>query len=222
MVLDHLVVSKMGSKGETLLKAGELDDILRFGSEELFSNDQAEDKEIQYDDETVNKLLDRSQLADDEETDHAQNDFLQHFKVATFVANLESKPSEDSSKPSEDSSTYWERLLKDKWEEYCKEQQDSAKTTLGKGKRMRNKVVYTEDLCLEDALSDEEWEQDFPTDDSGSEEDPAIVPQPPQPEGKPKKKKKDKGRCLFSEVIDFSSDSDGRGGQESPSAWIWM
>jgi hypothetical protein len=38
MMLDHIVVKKMGTKGETLLAAGELDDILKFGTEEIFSD----------------------------------------------------------------------------------------------------------------------------------------------------------------------------------------
>lgn len=42
MMLDHLVVKKMGTRGETLLAAGELDDILRFGTEEIFAEDKKE------------------------------------------------------------------------------------------------------------------------------------------------------------------------------------
>ena len=45
MMLDHIVVKKMGTRGETLLAAGELDDILRFGTEEIFAEEKAEGKE---------------------------------------------------------------------------------------------------------------------------------------------------------------------------------
>jgi len=44
MMLDHLVVKKMGTRGETLLQAGELDDILRFGTEEIFAEDKKEEE----------------------------------------------------------------------------------------------------------------------------------------------------------------------------------
>ena len=66
MMLTHLVVrAGLGSKtGQTLLSKQEMDDILRFGTQELFEAvDEEKDKTrgIFYDDAAIDTLLDRSQ-----------------------------------------------------------------------------------------------------------------------------------------------------------------
>lgn len=61
MMLTHLVVRPgMGSKNANFSKQ-ELDDILRFGTEELFKEDEGkEDEAIHYDEKAVRELLDRT------------------------------------------------------------------------------------------------------------------------------------------------------------------
>ena len=61
MMLTHLVVRPgMGGKSANFTKQ-ELDDILRFGTEELFKSDEGKEEEaIHYDDKAVEELLDRS------------------------------------------------------------------------------------------------------------------------------------------------------------------
>lgn len=66
MMLTHLVVRPgMGGKGANFTKQ-ELDDILRFGTEELFKEDTGkEDEAIHYDDKAVGELLDRTKEGND-------------------------------------------------------------------------------------------------------------------------------------------------------------
>ena len=106
MMLTHLVVrAGLGSKtGQTLLSKQEMDDILRFGTKELFEAvDEEKDKTrgIFYDDAAIETLLDRSQegivagcwshhtrlivpLLGLEEKEDAANEYLGSFKVARF------------------------------------------------------------------------------------------------------------------------------------------
>ena len=66
MMLTHLVVQPgMSGGNKANLSKKEIDDILRFGTEELFNQDDPEDPEsgndIVYDDAAISQLLDRSQ-----------------------------------------------------------------------------------------------------------------------------------------------------------------
>ena len=67
MMLTHLVVQPGMNQqgGKSNLSKKEIDDILKFGTEELFNdeaNDEGESKDdIVYDDKAVSALLDRSQ-----------------------------------------------------------------------------------------------------------------------------------------------------------------
>lgn len=65
----------------------ELDDILKFGTEELFKDeeeDEGSECRIVYDDQAIEKLLDRSQEGQ-EEKEIAMNEYLSSFKVATYT-----------------------------------------------------------------------------------------------------------------------------------------
>lgn len=85
MMLTHLVVRPgMGGKGANFTKQ-ELDDILRFGTEELFKEDEGkEDEAIHYDDRAVEELLDRSKEGIEQKENWA-NEYLSSFKVASYV-----------------------------------------------------------------------------------------------------------------------------------------
>ena len=61
----------------------ELDDILKFGTEDLFKDSGEEDR-IVYDDGAILKLLDRTQEGQ-EEREVAMNEYLSSFKVATYT-----------------------------------------------------------------------------------------------------------------------------------------
>ena len=87
MMLTHLVVrSGLGSSGQPTLSKRELDDILKFGAEDLFKVDgEAEEgKGIVYDDKAIDVLLDRSQVGEDTgpgDINMLANEYLGSFKV---------------------------------------------------------------------------------------------------------------------------------------------
>lgn len=94
MLLTHLVVrAGIGQKGPSMSKT-ELDDVLRWGTEDLFKEDEgtSDDKNehaIIWDDDAVEALLDRSvgdepQKPDGEKKDWT-NEYLSSFKVAQYV-----------------------------------------------------------------------------------------------------------------------------------------
>jgi len=176
MILEHLVVGRL--KTQAGLNQEELDDILRYGAQELFadSNDEAvRARQIHYDDAAIERLLDRAQvasedaLADEEE----ENGFLKAFKVANFEyvdeEEAEAARAEEARKQAEadrkfaevtaaERAQYWDNLLKEKYEE---QHIVEERTELGKGKRSRKQVVSVEedDLAgLADVSSDDEEE----------------------------------------------------------------
>lgn len=154
MMLDHIVVKKMNTKGEAPFKAGELDDILRFGTAELFSEDAKEKEEdsstgIHYDDAAVDKLLDRSQESTDEpeQNNKVQNEYLNSFKVANYP-----QPQAPENQEATPDSDFWNKLLK---ERYTKEKHAGLTQDLGPRRSRRSVSYCEEDLIVDD---DEDWE----------------------------------------------------------------
>ncbi|XP_047328868.1 CHD3-type chromatin-remodeling factor PICKLE-like isoform X2 [Impatiens glandulifera] len=168
MVLEHLVVGKLKSQN---INQEELDDIIRYGSKELFAdeNDEAgKSRQIHYDDAAIDRLLDREQAGDDENTvdEEEEDGFLKAFKVANYkyIDEVE-KEKEDEEKydPAEDSSavnnpertSYWEELLKDCYDGHKVEESNA----MGKGKRSRKQMLPVEEddfAGMEDVSSDGE------------------------------------------------------------------
>jgi len=145
MMLEYLVVEKMGSKGETKLKKGELDEILRFGSEDLFKQDGAR-QGISYDDEAIDKLLDRSDIAQIAR-EQSQNEYLNSFKVAEY---------NDAVEMDDDKDDFWSDLLSAPFEASKSSQKQK---TLGKGKRVRQNINYsTNQVILETDADVEDWQ----------------------------------------------------------------
>ncbi|CAA0841965.1 CHD3-type chromatin-remodeling factor PICKLE [Striga hermonthica] len=165
MVLEHLVVGKLKTQN---INQEELDDIIRYGSQELFADDNNElvkSRQIQYDNTAIDRLLNREQIGDEDASleDEEEDEFLKAFKVANFeyveeglsegtpVTEEENKTSVNNS----ERASYWEDLLRDKYEVH-KVEEFSA---MGKGKRSRKQVVSVEedDLAeLEDMATDGE------------------------------------------------------------------
>jgi chromodomain-helicase-DNA-binding protein 4 len=96
MLLTHLVVrAGIGQKGPAMSK-NELDDVLRWGTEELFKDDEGGDEKksnehaIIWDDEAVDALLDRvtgeePKTSGTGEKKDWTNEYLSSFKVAQYV-----------------------------------------------------------------------------------------------------------------------------------------
>ncbi|KAI4337260.1 hypothetical protein L6164_015699 [Bauhinia variegata] len=169
MVLEHLVVGRLKAQN---INQEELDDIIRYGSTELFAdeNDEAgKSRQIHYDDTAIDRLLDRDQVGDEEATldDEEEDGFLKAFKVANFeyIDKAEAAAEEEAARKKAmenastvtptDRSNYWEELLKDRYEVHKHEEFNS----MGKGKRSRKMInsVEEDDLAgLEDISSEEE------------------------------------------------------------------
>lgn len=87
MLLTHLVV-RAGNQAKTqAMSKSELDDVLRWGTEELFKEEEGEGNEqnkIVWDDEAVDALLHRAGEADKEtgEKKDWANDYLSSFKAS--------------------------------------------------------------------------------------------------------------------------------------------
>ncbi|RXM98621.1 Chromodomain-helicase-DNA-binding protein 4 [Acipenser ruthenus] len=165
MMLTHLVVRPgLGSKTGSMSKQ-ELDDILKFGTEELFKDEfgEGENKEgedssvIHYDDKAIDRLLDRNQDATDDTEIQSMNEYLSSFKVAQYVVKDEEEAEEEEVQreiiKQEESvdPDYWEKLLRHHYEQ---QQQDLARN-LGKGKRVRKQVNYNDG-----SQEDRDWQDD--------------------------------------------------------------
>nr|XP_033778251.1 chromodomain-helicase-DNA-binding protein 5 isoform X9 [Geotrypetes seraphini] len=194
MMLTHLVVRPgLGSKSGSMSKQ-ELDDILKFGTEELFKDDvedhhcgtltvyrrtgdnkDVEDSSvIHYDDDAISKLLDRNQDATDDTELQNMNEYLSSFKVAQYVVREEDGVEEverEIIKQEENvDPDYWEKLLRHHYEQ----QQEDLARNLGKGKRIRKQVNYndttqedqgTMSLKWQDELSDNQSEYSIGSED---------------------------------------------------------
>uniref|UniRef100_A0A6Q2YEB8 DNA helicase n=1 Tax=Esox lucius TaxID=8010 RepID=A0A6Q2YEB8_ESOLU len=189
MMLTHLVVRPgLGSKTGSMSKQ-ELDDILKFGTEELFKDEMEaaaramgdikegdEGSVIHYDDNAISKLLDRSQNATEDTEIQNMNEYLSSFKVAQYVVkdeDAEEEPQREIIKQEENvDPDYWEKLLRHHYEQ----QQEDLARNLGKGKRIRKQVNYNDTsqedqvgpcrsectvLFLSDLICGSEWQDDL-------------------------------------------------------------
>uniref|UniRef100_A0A1A8I4L9 Chromodomain helicase DNA binding protein 4b n=2 Tax=Nothobranchius TaxID=28779 RepID=A0A1A8I4L9_NOTKU len=167
MMLTHLVVRPgLGSKTGSMSKQ-ELDDILKFGTEELFKDevgdgDNKEDDSsvIHYDDPAIERLLDRNQDATEDTELQSMNEYLSSFKVAQYVVKDEDDEEEELEREvikQEESvdPDYWEKLLRHHYEQ----QQEDLARNLGKGKRTRKPVNYN-DGSQEDRGIRQDWQED--------------------------------------------------------------
>ncbi|ONK60438.1 uncharacterized protein A4U43_C08F18460 [Asparagus officinalis] len=172
MILEHLVVGRL--KAQQTVNQEELDDIIRYGSKELFADENDESgrtRQIHYDDAAIERLLDRDQIDREESLiDEEDDGLLKAFKVANFEyideieaaaaaakEELERKKSinEKASGSNSDRSNYWDDLLKDRYEIH----QVEEFTAMGKGKRSRKQMAMAEedDLAgVQDASSEDE------------------------------------------------------------------
>ncbi|XP_051992516.1 chromodomain-helicase-DNA-binding protein 4-like isoform X1 [Xyrauchen texanus] len=167
MMLTHLVVRPgLGSKTGSMSKQ-ELDDILKFGTEELFKDEgEGENKEddssvIHYDDKAIDRLLDRNQDATDDTEIQSMNEYLSSFKVAQYVVQDEEVVEEEVQREiikQEESvdPDYWEKLLRHHYEQ----QQEDLARNLGKGKRIRKQVNYNDGSQEDRGERRRDWQDD--------------------------------------------------------------
>ncbi|XP_040217128.1 chromodomain-helicase-DNA-binding protein 4 isoform X3 [Rana temporaria] len=187
MMLTHLVVRPgLGSKTGSMSKQ-ELDDILKFGTEELFKDELteaglSENKEgedlsvIHYDDRAIDQLLDRNQDHQIEDTEiQGMNEYLSSFKVAQYVVRDEELADEEEvvreiiKQEESVDPDYWEKLLRHHYEQ----QQEDLARNLGKGKRIRKQVNYN-DGSQEDR-GEKRAHRDWQDDQSDNQSDYSVA-----------------------------------------------
>ena len=85
-MLSELVIAKRGATSTESLSKQEVSDILKFGAEDLFKDDDdGKSKIVTYDEAAVQRMLDRSQKGEKEtEKSFGMNEYLRSFKVATY------------------------------------------------------------------------------------------------------------------------------------------
>ncbi|KAF2830729.1 hypothetical protein CC86DRAFT_343714 [Ophiobolus disseminans] len=160
MALDHVVVEQLDADD---IEEHDVESILKFGAAELFKDDNAE-QDIRYDDDSIEKLLDRSQIentkaAADDDSAEAQ------FSFARVWAN-------DKGALQNDLGTVEEEVAPDPgvWDKILKERQAIAAAealaradAMGRGRRARGNVDYvtekdgvdTASAAAEDAFEDD-------------------------------------------------------------------
>lgn len=176
MMLTHLVVRPgMGQNKTTGMSKSEMDDILKFGTEQLFKEENEEDL-IVYDDAAIDGLLDRTQeppKEEDDKEDNAQlNDYLSSFKVATYKTREEAEEDENREVIMQEETTtatdFWENLLRHHYEQ----EKEEEMAALGKGKRVRKQVQYwTAGVEDNPKDNDDKYDADVNEGGSGSDEE---------------------------------------------------
>ncbi|KAI1709997.1 CHDCT2 domain-containing protein [Ditylenchus destructor] len=189
MLLTHLVVrAGIGQKGPSMSKT-ELDDVLRWGTEELFKDDEegenkTNEQAIVWDDKAVDALLERidereiAKEENKEKKEHWTNEYLSSFKVATYTTE-EAKEEEEQEDDTEvikeefnqqEDPDYWEKLLRHHYEQ----EQEMVQQTMGKGKRVRKQVNYNTEHIQQDwsaqNASANQADQDYSDSYSGESE----------------------------------------------------
>jgi chromodomain-helicase-DNA-binding protein 4 len=161
------------------LSKKEIDDILKFGTEELFAEDKEGegDDDIVYDTKAVEALLDRSQEGIEDKESWA-NEYLSSFKVATYQTKDAGEEEVEILKEEVENTdpAYWEKLLRHHYEQH----QEDVQQKMGKGKRIRKQVNYGDgegggaadrDGSWQDNLSEYNSDFSMPSDDDGGDDD---------------------------------------------------
>ncbi|TGJ84024.1 hypothetical protein E0Z10_g4723 [Xylaria hypoxylon] len=138
MALDHALIESMDAKEEV---SEDLESILKHGAAALFS-DESKDKII-YDDASVDKLLDRSQI---ENTDTGADDSAEtQFSFARIWANDKGDLTNNTEDTAQDvapkvSTSTWENILKEREAEH-KRELAANQQVYGRGARRRGKGI---------------------------------------------------------------------------------
>ena len=137
MALDHVLIEAMDQDDDAGM---DLESILRHGAAALFDDDAKDD--IIYNEASIDKLLDRSQIESTKasETQSAESQFSFARIWANEKATLEEGLKEDSgtSTPNPD---IWDKILKERQTAF-EEEQARRVQELGRGKRRRGNVDY--------------------------------------------------------------------------------
>lgn len=140
MALDHVLIDQMDADEESGI---DMESILRHGAAEILGEDDS--REVKYDEQSVDKLLDRSQLeetkADEENTAESQFSFARVWANdnASLADSIDESSDEDSKVPDP---SIWEKILQER-ERAAAEEAARRQQNLGRGKRVRQTIDYT-------------------------------------------------------------------------------
>ncbi|WVZ82247.1 hypothetical protein U9M48_029533 [Paspalum notatum var. saurae] len=161
MILEHLVVGRLTKANN--VNQEELDDIIRYGSKELFDDENDESRQIHYDDAAIERLLDRDQVDGEESVeDEEEDEFLKGFKVANFEYIDEAKALAEKEEARRKAAAeaansaranYWDELLKDRYDV----QKVEEHTAMGKGKRSRKQMTAADEDDIDLSSEDEDY-----------------------------------------------------------------
>lgn len=137
MVLDHLIVESLDNNEEKL----DVEALILHGLKALFED--SGEKDIKYDDNDIEKLLDRSQI---EESVQQSSDSVGSFKTARIWANstaqFEDLVEEDNNMLE---LGYWDRIIQER-KSLLEAQKRAAEEEIGRGKRRASKKVRPQAL----------------------------------------------------------------------------
>ncbi|OLN85976.1 Chromatin remodeling factor mit1 [Colletotrichum chlorophyti] len=140
MALDHVLIEAMDDEGEP----DDLESILKFGASALFSEDQNDKDIVRYDDASVEKLLDRSQI---EQTKTGNDESAEsQFSFARVWANDKGGFEDNLAEEHEPTvnANVWEEILAER-EAEAKRIAELNKEVLGRGGRRRQAINYKSD-----------------------------------------------------------------------------
>jgi len=137
MVLDHLIVESLDNNEEKL----DVQALLLHGLKALFE-DTAE-KDIKYDDNDIEKLLDRSQIEETVEEGPSEEKALGSFKTARIWANSTAQLEDLSEDTGDDvlEEGYWDKIIQER-KSLAMAQKLAAAEEAGRGKRRAAKKVW--------------------------------------------------------------------------------
>ncbi|KAK2806798.1 hypothetical protein FQN50_005660 [Emmonsiellopsis sp. PD_5] len=134
MALDQVLIEHMDAEDDTEV---DLEAILRHGADALFDDDTTND--IHYDNESIEKLLDRSQMENTKIGNDASAE--SQFSFARVWVNDSLSDRLGNSETPTPNSTVWEKILKER-ERVAAEEAKANAQALGRGKRKRQTVDY--------------------------------------------------------------------------------
>ncbi|KAH7346025.1 hypothetical protein BKA66DRAFT_576699 [Pyrenochaeta sp. MPI-SDFR-AT-0127] len=189
MALDHVVVEQMDTDN---IEDQDVESILRFGAAELFQDDGA-DNDIRYDDSSIDKLLDRSQI---ESTKTSSEDSAEsQFSFARIWANDKGGLQDDFDEVEEEVAPdpgVWDKILKERRAAAAAEALARAEA-MGRGRRAKANIDYATEgvrVGTSSAVGDDQFEDSL-----------AL--------GSPIKKKKRRKKNVGSETdTDFQADTE--------------
>lgn len=132
MALDHVLIERMDADEDAGV---DMESILRYGATEIL---EGRTEEIKYDDASIDKLLDRSQMEDTKagEDNTAESQFSFARVWANDAASMMDSLGSDDEMEKAPEPTRWEYILKER-ERVAAEEAAARQQVLGRGKRTR-------------------------------------------------------------------------------------